>query len=220
MFTGLIEAVGTVAAVRHGAGQSRLVIHAQWVGPGGAVGDSVCVNGVCLTVVAGADGRLEFQAIAETLRRSNLGELRPGDRVNLERAMGAGGRFGGHFVQGHVDALGQVAQIVPEANSHRVTVEAPPEVMRYVVERGSIALDGISLTVAAVSPSTFTVAIIPHTWTETTLGSRRPGDRVNLEVDILAKYVERLLEARLAPAAPSAGGPGLTAEALRQRGFA
>src|SRR5216683_597231 len=109
MFTGLIEEVGTILSVRHGAGESRLAIHAPRVGSGGAVGDSVCVNGVCLTVVARTEGRLEFQAVAETLRRSNLGELRSGDRVNLERAMGAGGRFGGHIVQGHVDAIGRVA---------------------------------------------------------------------------------------------------------------
>jgi riboflavin synthase len=220
MFTGLIEEVGTVLTVRHSAGESRLAVHAPRVGPGTAVGDSICVNGVCLTVVAGTAGRLEFEAVAETLRRSNLGELRPGDRVNLERAMGAGGRFGGHIMQGHVDAIGRVARIVPEANSHVITVEAPPEVMRYVVEKGSVALDGISLTVAAVTGPAFTVAIIPHTWAVTTLGGRKPGDRLNLEVDILAKYVERLLEARLGPSAPAAKHTGLTEAALRESGFA
>jgi riboflavin synthase len=216
MFTGLIEEVGTVAAVRHGRGQSRLEIRAPRIAGDGAIGESICVNGVCLTVVARGEGRLEFDAIAETLRRSNLGELRAGDRVNLERAMSAASRFGGHIVQGHVDAIGRVAQIVPEANSRLVTIDAPPEVMRYVVAKGSIALDGISLTVAAVSPSGFTVAIIPHTWAETTLGNRRSGDRVNLEVDLLAKYVERLLEARWeTPAARP-----LTEAALRESGFA
>jgi riboflavin synthase len=216
MFTGLVEEVGTVHAVRHGAGQSRLVIAAPRIGPEVVIGDSICVNGVCLTVVASAENRLEFDAVAETLRRSNLGEMRSGDRVNLERAMAAGDRFGGHVVQGHVDAVGRLKRIVPEATSHLIEVEAPPEVMRCVVEKGSIALDGISLTVATLSASTFTVAIIPHTWTQTTLGSRKPGDRVNLEADILAKYVERLLEARLGPAQPTS----LTEAALRESGFA
>jgi riboflavin synthase len=220
MFTGLVEEVGTVLAVRRGAGESRLVLQAPHVAAGCAVGDSVCVNGVCLTVVARVDRRLEFEAVAETLRRSNLGELRSGERVNLERAMGVDGRFGGHIVQGHVDAMGRVTQIVPEATSRLVTVEAPPEVMRYVVEKGSITLDGISLTIAAVMASAFTVAIIPHTWTETTLGGRKPGDRVNLEVDILAKYVERLLGARLGQTAPTALHTGLSEAALRESGFA
>jgi riboflavin synthase len=220
MFTGLVEEVGTLLSVRHSAGESRLAVRAPRVGPGGALGDSVCINGVCLTVVARSEGRLEFEAVAETLRRSNLGELRAGDRVNLERALGAGGRFGGHIVQGHVDAIGRVTRIVPEANSHLVTVEAPPEVMRYVVEKGSIALDGISLTVAAVAGPTLTVAIIPHTWAQTTLADRKPGDRMNLEVDILAKYVERLLEARFGPSAAAAEPAGLSEAALRASGFA
>jgi riboflavin synthase len=216
MFTGLVEEIGTVAAVRHGDGSSRLALDAPLVGPGSRVGDSVCINGVCLTVVTVNGRRLEFEAIAETLRRSNLGGLRAGDRVNLERAMAANARFGGHIVQGHVDAVGRIVQVTPESTSHRVTVEPPHEFMRYVIEKGSVAVDGISLTVASVAPSTFTVAIIPHTWAETTLGFRHPGDPVNLEADVLAKYVERLLEARLAPAAPA----GLTEAALREHGFA
>jgi riboflavin synthase len=218
MFTGLVEEVGTVEAVRHGTGASRLVLQAPHVAPGTAIGDSICINGVCLTAVTVAPPRLEFEAVAETLRRSNLGELRPGDRVNLERAMAANARFGGHIVQGHVDAVGRVARITPEATSHLVTIEAPPELMRYVVEKGSIAIDGISLTVAAATPDSFTVAIIPHTWQATTLGNRRPGDRVNLEADVLAKYVERLLEARLK--AEGLRGAGLTEAALREQGFA
>jgi riboflavin synthase len=229
MFTGLIEEVGTVAMVRHGRGASRLALNAPLIGPGCTLGDSVCINGVCLTVVAVAGSRLEFDAVAETLRRSNLGELRAGDAVNLERAMAAGSRFGGHIVQGHVDAVGRVAQITPEANSHLVTVEASPELLGYVVEKGSIAIDGISLTVATVGPTTFTVAIIPHTWSATTLSRRRAGDRVNLEADILAKYVERLLTARFgAPSRCGLGrepeatdvGSGLTEASLRDNGFA
>jgi riboflavin synthase len=220
MFTGLIEEVGTVSAARHAPDQSRLEIHAPRIGAGCAVGDSVCINGVCLTVVTCGKGRVEFDAIAETLRRSSLGELRAGDRVNLERAMGAGSRFGGHIVQGHVDGLGRISRIEPEAGSHLIAIDTPPELMRYIVRKGSIAIDGISLTVAAVSAAGFTVAIIPHTWAETNLGVRRPGDSVNLEVDLLAKYVERLLEARWGPAAAAAGSAGLTEAALRESGFA
>src|SRR5438093_4741766 len=133
MFTGLIEEIGTVTALRGGTDGCRLVVAAPRVGPGCAVGDSISVNGVCLTAVVAGGSRLEFDAVAETLRRSNLGELRAGDRVNLERAMAAGGRFGGHLVQGHVDAVGRVARVVPEAGSHVVTVEAAPQFMRYVV---------------------------------------------------------------------------------------
>ena len=220
MFTGLIEELGAVLAVRHGAGSSRLALDAPLVASGTRIGDSICINGVCLTVVTVAGHRLEFEAIAETLRRTNLGELRVGDRVNLERAMAASSRFGGHIVQGHVDAVGRVARVTPESTSHRVTVDAPPELMRYVVEKGSVAVDGISLTVASTATGSFTVAIIPHTWAETTLGLRRPGDRVNLEADVLAKYVERLLEARLAPGMPDHASAGLTEAALRDHGFA
>jgi riboflavin synthase len=224
MFTGLVEEVGTVAAVRHGAGSSRLVLSAPGIGPECRLGDSVCINGVCLTVVAAAGARVEFDAVAETLRRSNLGDLRPGDRVNLERALAANGRFGGHIVQGHVDATGEIAAIVPEATSQLLTIETPREFAMLVVEKGSIAVDGISLTVAAVTGSAFTVAIIPHTWSVTTLGDRRRGDRVNLEADILAKYVNRLLEARFGPAAREpgsvGGGSGLTEATLRDHGFA
>src|SRR5438128_1545592 len=147
MFTGLIEEVGVVSAVRHAGGHSRLAVQAPRVGPGSAMGDSICVNGVCLTVAAGSAEVLEFDAIAETLRRSNLGELRPGDGVNLERALTAGSRLGGHIVQGHVDAVGQVVRVTPVATSHRVEVRAPGEFMRYVIEKGSVAVDGISLTV-------------------------------------------------------------------------
>lgn len=220
MFTGLIEEVGIVATVQHRGGSSRLVLDAPLIGPGCRTGDSVSINGVCLTVVAAAGRRLEFEAVAETLRRSNLGELRAGARVNLERALAANGRLGGHFVQGHVDAVGQITRLLPEATSHLVTVEAPPEFMRYVIEKGSVALDGISLTVAGVTPSSFTVAIIPHTWSATTLSDRCPGDRVNLEADLIARYIERLLEARLGTPAPDRDPPGLTAAWLRESGFA
>lgn len=225
MFTGLIEEVGTVAAVRHGSGASRLVLEASAIGPECRPGDSVCINGVCLTVVAAAGARIEFDAVAETLRRSNLGTLRPGDPVNLERALAANGRFDGHIVQGHVDATGTITAVVPESTSHLLTIETPREFASLVIEKGSIAVDGISLTVASVRDAAFSVAIIPHTWSVTTLRHRRRGDRVNLEADVLAKYVDRLLEARFGPLAASrargeSDSPGLTEATLRGHGFA
>jgi riboflavin synthase len=225
MFTGLIEEVGTAAAVRHSSGASRLVLSAPAIGPDCRIGESVSINGVCLTVVAAVGPRIEFDAVAETLRRSNLGELRPGDLVNLERALAAGGRFGGHIVQGHVDAAGRIVAIVPEATSHMLTIEMPGEIAPLVVEKGSIAVDGISLTVAALTETTFTVAIIPHTWAVTTLSHHRRGDRVNLEADVLAKYVDRLLEARfgrldLREPESASTGTGLTEPVLRDHGFA
>jgi riboflavin synthase len=220
MFTGLIEEVGAVAAVRHAGEAARLTVQAPRIGPPSAIGDSISVNGICLTVVVRNGALLEFDAVAETLRRSNLGALRPGDAVNLERAMTAGSRFGGHIVQGHVDAVGQVGHVGLEGTSHRIEVQAPPPFMRYIIEKGSVAVDGISLTVAGLSPSSFTVAIIPHTWRETTLCNIRPGVRVNLEADVLARYVERLLEARLGQAAQGSNGAGLTESVLREQGFA
>jgi riboflavin synthase len=220
MFTGIVEEAGRVAAIHASGSGARLEIAAPLVGSDAALGDSICINGVCLTVTArtgdGASTRLSFDAVPETLRRSTLGELRPGDVVNLERSLAAGARLGGHIVQGHVDAVGRISALRPEGNATLVTVASPPEVMRYVVEKGSIALDGISLTVAACTDADFTVSIIPHTWQVTNLSRRRIGDRVNLEVDILAKYVERLLAGRLG--APSAAG--VSEEMLREHGFA
>jgi riboflavin synthase len=176
------------------------------------------VNGVCLTVTACQGGKLAFDAVPETLRRSTLGALRTGDAVNLERSLAVGARLGGHIVQGHVDAMGRIAALRPEGDATLVTVAAPPEVMRYVVEKGSIAVDGISLTVAACTAGDFTLSIIPHTWQVTNLRDRRVGDGVNLEVDILAKYVERLLAPRLGGEAPPDGG--LSEAFLREHGFA
>jgi riboflavin synthase len=219
MFTGLIEEVGIVAAVRHGGEGARLTVRAPRIGPSCVIGDSVCVNGICLTVVVRNSDLLEFDAVAETLRRSNLGGSRPGGFVNLERAMTAGSRFGGHIVQGHVDTVGHVNQVRPEGTGHRIEVKAPAEFMRYVIEKGSVAIDGISLTVASLTPAGFTVAVIPHTWAETTLCRLRPGDPVNLEADVLARYVERLLETRL-NATARAGRPELTESLLREQGFA
>ena len=202
MFTGIIEGMGEVLAFDRTEAGARLRLAAGPVAEGARIGDSVAINGTCLTVVALDGDRLEFEAVPETLRRTNLGELAAGARVNLERPLRAGGRLDGHIVQGHVDGTGHVAAVTPEGDSLRIQIAAEPELLRYVVEKGSIAVDGISLTVAAVDYAGFEVAIIPHTAAVTTLGQRAPGAKVNLEVDILAKYVERLLAPRL-PQSPT-----------------
>lgn len=192
MFTGIIERLGTIAEIRASPAGSRLVVDAGDLAREVAVGDSVAVNGICLTAVAIAPPTLAFDAIPETLRRSNLGELRPGSPVNLERPLAANGRLSGHFVQGHVDGTARIAGLREDGDSLRVRIAPPPDLMRYVVEKGSVAVDGISLTIAACDERGFEVALIPHTRAVTTLGLRAEGDTVNLEVDILAKYVEKL----------------------------
>ena len=156
-------------------------------------GDSIAVNGVCLTATAIEDGRFVADVMPETLRRSSLGPLGPGDRVNLELPLRPADRLGGHVVQGHVDAVGEVAAMRDEGNARLITIAAPPELLRYVVEKGSIAVDGVSLTVATLDERSFTVSLIPETLARTTLGEATPGRRVNLEADVLAKYVERLV---------------------------
>jgi riboflavin synthase len=193
MFTGIVREVGTVDAFVG----SRLVVTGPETAGGVAVGDSVAVAGVCLTVVEVGDGRLAFDVVPETLSRTGLGRLEPGDSVNLETALRVGDPLGGHVVQGHVDAVGRVRSLEPEDESRRVWVDAPESVVRYCLEKGSIAVDGVSLTVAALDDDGFEVALIPHTLEVTTLGRLGPGDRVNLETDVLAKVVERLLAARL-----------------------
>jgi riboflavin synthase len=194
MFTGIVESLGTVRRITEVEGGRRLVLDAGDLAIGLKVGDSIAVNGVCLTAVeSGRDG-VTADVVAETLRRSNLGSVREGDPVNLERPMRADGRFDGHIVQGHVDATGEVASVVAEGESRLIRIAAPPDGLRYVVEKGSITVDGVSLTVTSADADSFEVALIPHTLSVTTLGFRRPGDRVNLEFDVLAKYVERLLE--------------------------
>jgi riboflavin synthase len=193
MFTGIVREVGTVAAFDG----SRLVVGAPETAAGVAVGDSVSIGGVCLTVVAVEEGRLAFDVVPETLSRTALGRLEPGDRVNLEPSLRVCDPLGGHVVQGHVDAVGHVRSVTPEGDSRRVWVDAPAEIVRYCLEKGSIAVDGVSLTVAALDDDGFEVALIPHTLTVTTLGELEQGDEINLEPDVLAKVVERLVEARL-----------------------
>jgi riboflavin synthase alpha subunit len=197
VFTGIVREVGSVVCVRGDRGGIRLEIDAPETSAGAALGDSVSINGVCLTVVSLADGRMAFDAVPETLARSSLGGLAAGSRINLEPALRAGEPLGGHYVQGHVDGIGVVRAVEAEGDGARMSVDAPAELMRYVVEKGSIAVEGTSLTVAALNGDGFAVALIPHTLQATTLGSLAAGDRVNLEVDVLAKYVERLLGASL-----------------------
>jgi riboflavin synthase len=196
MFTGIVEGTGTVMAlVPSGSGDgARLEVDAPWPPGELAVGDSVAVDGCCLTVVARTPGGFAADLVAETLRRTALGRLAKGARVNLERPLALGGRLGGHLVQGHVDGVGRVLDRRPVGEGEEVRVELPEELARYVVEKGSIAVDGVSLTVAAVGPDWFAVALVPHTLAATTLGERRPGDPVHLEVDVVAKYVERLVQ--------------------------
>ena len=192
MFTGLIEEGGRIAGIRAAEQGARLTVSAALVLDGLGIGDSVAVNGTCLTAVEIAADGFAVDAVAETLRRTSLGGLVVGDRVNLERPMRMGDRLDGHLVQGHVDGIGTVRSATPEGGSTVLEISAPPELLRYVVEKGSIAVDGVSLTVAGRLDDAFTVALIPHTMSVTTLGPQALGRAVNLEVDVVAKYVEAL----------------------------
>lgn len=197
MFTGIVTELGSVEVLDSGPDVARITIRAPGTVEGLAIGDSVAVNGVCLTAVAIAGDSFTVEAVPETLRRSSLGELVEGSPVDLERPMAADGRFDGHIVQGHVDAAGRVEAVTPDGGSLRFRVSIPAGIDRYVVEKGSICVDGVSLTVSGVAPvgSTepwFEFVVIPHTAQVTVLGSRQPGETVNLEVDVIAKYIERL----------------------------
>ena len=194
MFTGIVEALGTIKEVTEVNGGRRLLLDAGDLARGLEVGASLSVNGVCLTAVEVEGQAVTAEVVVETMRRSNLGSVREGDRVNLERPLRADGRFDGHIVQGHIDARGEVISIEQEGDGRLIQVGARSDGLRYIVEKGSITVDGVSLTVASVDATGFGVALIPHTISTTTLGWRRPGDVVNLEFDVLAKYVERLLE--------------------------
>jgi riboflavin synthase len=214
MFTGIVEGTGTVAglaAAPDGSG-ARLEVAAPWLAGELRLGESVAVNGCCVTVAAATPGGFAADLVAETLRRTALGGLQAGARVNLERPLPLGGRLGGHLVQGHVDGIARVLERTPvgpegsgepqraapvRQGAEEVRIELPADLERYVVEKGSIAVDGVSLTVAGVGPGWFVVALVPHTLEVTTLGDRRPGDPVQLEVDVVAKYVERLVDGRV-----------------------
>ena len=194
MFTGLVEALGTVKSLEAAGDGRRLVIAEPGLAPQLAIGESVAVNGACLTVVERAKETFSFQVGPETLRCTNLGELVPGARVNLERAVAAGDRLGGHIVQGHIDGLGQIVRRQRQGDWDLVWFRCPPELARQMVSKGSVAVDGISLTLVDVTADGFSVALIPHTLKETTLGFKEPPASVNLETDLLAKYVGKYLQ--------------------------
>ena len=230
MFTGIIEEIGSVASVEpsgNGAG-ARIKIRAQKILQGTKAGDSIAVNGVCLTATSLGADFFTADVMAETLRRSNLGVLMPGSQVNLERAMAVDGRFGGHIVSGHIDGVGTIAETEREGNAVWVYVSADKEILDLIVQKGSIAIDGISLTVAKLEAARFAVSIIPHTGEETTLLEKKVGDKVNLENDIVGKYVQRLLSSGSLGLAGNSGGgdrssesssSAITEEFLRERGF-
>ncbi len=206
MFTGIVEEAGIVTAVQPG----RLTISATEVLKGTKLGDSIAVNGACLTVANIGDNTFSVDIMLETLRRTNLGALLLGQGVNLERSLAADGRFGGHFVQGHVDGTGKIISMVPEGEALLMEVAAPPDIMRYLVEKGYIAVDGISLTIIRCNATSFAVSLVAYTQKHTTLGGKRVGEVVNLEVDIMAKYVERMREE---------SKPGISLEFLGEHGF-
>ncbi|HIG54603.1 MAG TPA: riboflavin synthase [Candidatus Latescibacteria bacterium] len=213
MFTGLIEELGRVRRLERQNAFQRLEIAAEHVLSDLAVGDSINIDGACQTAVAvDADGFV-VETVAETLACTTLGTFRVGQEVNLERALRADQRLGGHMVLGHVDGIGQIRTISEQDQEHRIEVAAPPELTRYIAAKGSVCLDGISLTVAAVTREAFTVAVIPHTFDNTTLSHRRASDSINLEVDVIARYVERLFGGQ----APSS--TGLSFETLRDMGY-
>ena len=211
MFTGIIEEIGRVRALRRGARSFTLEIEARKVLEGTQVGDSIATNGVCLTVTRMDEGGFAADVMPETVERTALKRLQPGSPVNLERALTLNSRLGGHLVAGHVDATGRIASRREDDTALWLEIEAEPAVLRYVVEKGSIAIDGVSLTVARVGERSFSVSLIPHTQGVTTLHERRVGDRVNLENDMLVKYVEKLMG--------RAPRGGLTLDFLRENGF-
>ena len=217
MFTGIIEEIGTVRRIERGAAGARLTIAAKTVLEDTKLGDSIATNGVCLTVVSMTSDTFSADVMAESLRRSSLGALQSGSPVNLERAMPANGRFGGHIVSGHIDGTGTIASQKREDNAVWVTVRTSTSLLRYIVEKGSIAIDGVSLTVAAVDESSFAVSIIPHTGAQTILLGKKPGETVNLECDVIGKYVEKLLTPYTSAEKPATSS--ITMEFLARNGF-
>lgn len=215
MFTGIIEEVGTVISVQKGAASSFIEIKAESVLSDVHLGDSIAVNGVCLTVISFTPSSFRADVMNETLSRSSLGSLKQGSPVNLERAMAADGRFGGHIVSGHIDGTGIITDIKKDGIAHWYTINANAKIMRYIIEKGSVAIDGISLTVAKVGDSSFAVSIIPHTAVKTVLSAKKIGDTVNLENDVIGKYVEKLIKTESAPT----DGNGITIDFLTKNGF-
>ncbi|WP_405655239.1 riboflavin synthase [Streptomyces sp. RK9] len=215
MFTGIVEELGEVTAVENLGDASRFRLRGPVVTDGAKHGDSIAVNGVCLTVVEHEDDEFTADVMAETLDRSSLGALVPGSKVNLERPTAVGDRLGGHIVQGHVDGTGTIVDRKPSDNWEIVKVSLPEGLARYVVEKGSITVDGVSLTVVDAGADHFTISLIPTTLALTTLGVKQPGDPVNLEVDVIAKYVERLLGAGVVPSAQAADAGATEGEAAQ-----
>ncbi|MBQ4347540.1 MAG: riboflavin synthase [Firmicutes bacterium] len=212
MFTGIVEEIGTLRSVNSTGDSAILTISAKKVLEDVHLGDSIAVNGVCLTVTSFSSDKFTADVMHETLNRSSLGALRTGSRVNLERAMPADGRFGGHIVAGHIDGTGTVSAIKKDSNAIWYTIRTKPEILKYIIEKGSIAIDGISLTVAKLDSVSFSVSIIPHTVQHTNLSERKMGDTVNLENDCVGKYVEKLLM-------PNKPSSGITADFLSKHGF-
>lgn len=210
MFTGIIEETGKIEAVKHGSKSCELLISANKIFDDLKIGDSVAVNGICLTVTSIAPPLFCADVMAETMRRTNIGVLSKGSSVNLERAMQLNGRFGGHIVSGHIDGTGTVINMRREDNAVWVSISAEPKILKYIIEKGSVTLDGISLTVADVQKDKFSVSIIPHTGQETTLLSKTTGDKINIECDIVGKYIEKLTQQE---------NSGITVEMLSQYGF-
>ena len=215
MFTGIVEEIGTVDSIQKGARSALIRIQARIVTEGAKVGDSIAVNGVCLTVTDLTGDTFRADVMNETLNRSSLGSLSPGSPVNLERAMAANGRFGGHIVSGHIDGTGTISDIKRDGIAVWYTICADAGIMRYIVEKGSVAVDGISLTVAAVSDYGFKISVIPHTAVQTVLGSKKSGDTVNLENDIIGKYVEKLM----CPKSENISESRITMDFLAQNGY-
>ncbi|WP_304507035.1 riboflavin synthase [Anaerotignum sp.] len=214
MFTGLIEEIGFIDKVISQNSGGQLVIHAKTIQEGAKLGDSIAVNGVCLTVTNLTKVSFTADVMPETLKRSNLGQLQKGTPVHLERAMAANGRFGGHMVSGHIDGTGIISGKKNEGNATRIFINADPDLLKQIIEKGSIAIDGVSLTVISVDNEQFSIGIIPHTGTQTTLLDKKIGDQVNLETDIIAKYIQRFLENNSAQQ-----DKPLTLEFLKENGF-
>ena len=219
MFTGIIEEVGTIKQIQKNPASAVITIAADTVLEQTKIGDSIAVNGVCLTVTDLKAGSFTADVMHESLRRSALGNLSQGSRVNLERAMAANGRFGGHIVSGHIDGIGTVREIREDDIAVWYTISASPALLRYIIEKGSITIDGISLTVAKVTAQDFSVSIIPHTAAQTTLSLRKVGDIVNLENDVIGKYVEKLLRPAEAPTKPETKDSSITMDFLKKYGF-
>lgn len=220
MFTGIIEEMGTVSSIAEGSLSAVITIQASKVLEGSQTGDSIAVNGVCLTVTSIHGSFFTADVMAETLRRSSLGSLSKGSHVNLERAMPMNGRFGGHIVSGHIDGTGTVVSKIKEDNAVWVKINAPQDILKYIVLKGSVAIDGTSLTIAGLDDSTFSVSVIPHTASETILLQKSTGDIVNLENDIIGKYVERLLSFQNNKDGMDTGSsPALTVDFLLENGF-